>query len=290
LSEGEKKLILIECITKVLADKNSVLLFDEPDAHTHIARKKDILKAIELSESQTILTTHSPIFINHMVNNNIYPIDNGCLVNTEQRDLISKMANNSINYIDGACLISSKYLVLTEGPGDINYITAAIKACGKNDNQYKVLENVSFVYIGGANLVSEYYEEILSNLYKTLDRAIFVFDRDTEGREGAKQAQKLIAEGKDKIKVIYYNDTYPIVDPNNSDFYLEDMFPRSTYSIINLPNIAGTPTYAQLKKGSAWARNIKEKIADLYKKQLLKDEDYYCFKPFLLQLKQELGL
>ena len=290
LSEGEKKLILIECITKVLADKNSVLLFDEPDAHTHIARKKDILKAIELSESQTILTTHSPIFINHMVNNNIYPIDNGHVINAEQRDLITKLANNSINYIDGACLISSKHLVLTEGPGDINYITAAIKACGKNDNQYKALENVSFAYIGGANLVSEYYKEILSHLYRTLDRVIFVFDLDNEGREGARQAQQLINEGKDKIKVIYYNSTYPIVDPNNSDFYVEDMFPRRIYSIINLPNINGVPTYAQLKKGSTWANNIKNKIADLYKKQLLKDEDYYYFKPFLLQLKQELGL
>lgn len=290
LSEGEKKLILIECITKVLADKNSVLLFDEPDAHTHIARKKDILKAIELSESQTILTTHSPIFINHMVNNNIYPIDNGHVINAEQRDLITKLANNSINYIDGACLISSKHLVLTEGPGDINYITAAIKACGKNDNQYKALENVSFAYIGGANLVSEYYKEILSHLYRTLDRVIFVFDLDNEGREGARQAQQLINEGKDKIKVIYYNSTYPIVDPNNSDFYVEDMFPRRIYSIINLPNINGVPTYAQLKKGSTWANNIKNKIADLYKKQLLKDEDYYHFKPFLLQLKQELGL
>lgn len=40
LSEGEKKLILIECITKVLGDENSLVLLDEPDAHTHIAMKK----------------------------------------------------------------------------------------------------------------------------------------------------------------------------------------------------------------------------------------------------------
>ena len=47
LSEGEKKLILIECITKVLGEKESLLLLDEPDAHTHIAKKKEILDAIE---------------------------------------------------------------------------------------------------------------------------------------------------------------------------------------------------------------------------------------------------
>lgn len=35
LSEGEKKIILIECITKILGDKDSLVLLDEPDAHTH---------------------------------------------------------------------------------------------------------------------------------------------------------------------------------------------------------------------------------------------------------------
>ncbi len=40
LSEGEKKLILIECITRILGDTESLILLDEPDAHIHIARKK----------------------------------------------------------------------------------------------------------------------------------------------------------------------------------------------------------------------------------------------------------
>ena len=64
LSEGEKKLILIECITKVLGDESSLILLDEPDAHTHIAMKKDLLKLISEFEGQTIMTTHSPMFLN----------------------------------------------------------------------------------------------------------------------------------------------------------------------------------------------------------------------------------
>lgn len=64
LSEGEKKLILIECIIKVLGDEHSLVLLDEPDAHTHIAMKKDILKLISEFEGQTIMTTHSPMFLN----------------------------------------------------------------------------------------------------------------------------------------------------------------------------------------------------------------------------------
>ena len=289
-SEGHKKMILIECITKVLGKKDSILLLDEPDAHVHIALKKEILNCINDFEGQTLLTTHSPIFANQMAEGNVFPIVDGKILPQEKRALIQKIANNEINIIDSACVVSSKHLIVTEGPGDINYITAAIQACGKDDGQYKVLEKVSFVYTGGAKQVEVYYEEILSDLYDTLEKIVFVFDLDSEGREGAKQAQKLIDEGKDKIKIVFYNNNYPIVDPNNNDFYLEDMFPRNAYNIVSLPHIGGEPTYAQLKKGSTLASSIKSKIAELYKKKLLKDKDYYSFKPFLHQLKSELGL
>jgi len=282
LSEGEKKLILIECITKVLGDKDSLLLLDEPDAHTHIARKKELLSAIETFEGQSILTTHSPIFTSIMAKNAIFPIKNGKFINTEQRDLIAKLANNNINYIDGACIVSSKYLVLTEGPGDISYITSAIEACGRYDARYKVLEKASFVYIGGANQVEDFDDEILSKLYHTLETVVFIFDYDSEGREGNKQAQKLINAGKNKIKTLYYNKTYPI-NPDQ-DFYLEDMFERRTYNMIQLPTIDGEPTYAQLKKGDSLAKSIKSKIAKLYNDKSLNDEDYYSFKPLLNQL------
>lgn len=290
LSEGHKKLILIECITKVLGNKESILLLDEPDAHVHIALKKEILNCINDFEGQTLLTTHSPIFANQMAEENVFPIIDGKILPQKKRALIQKIANNEINLIDSACVVSSKHLIVTEGPGDINYITAAIQACGKDDAQYKVLEKVSFVYTGGAKLVEIYNDEILSDLYDTLEKIVFVFDLDSEGREGAKQAKKLIDEGKDKIKIVFYNKNYPIVDPDNNDFYLEDMFPRNTYNIVSLPHIGGEPTYAQLKKGSTLAGSIKNKIAELYKKKLLKDEDYYSFKPFLRQLKSELGL
>ena len=282
LSEGEKKMILIECITQILGDENSLVLLDEPDAHTHIARKKDLLEAIELFEGQTILTTHSPVFTALINKNNIFPITKGKFINAEQRDLIIKLANNSINYIDGACIISSKYLALTEGPGDINYITSAINACSKDNAKYKVLNKMSFVYIGGANQVQAFDDDILSKMYDTLESIIFIFDYDTDGRTGAKQVQELIDSGRNKIKILYYNRTYPI-NPNQ-DFYLEDMFDRRVYNVVQLPIINGEPTYAQLKKGATLAKSVKDKIAKLYDDDSLNENDYYSFKPFLDEL------
>lgn len=288
LSEGEKKMILIECITQVLSDSNALVLLDEPDAHVHVGNKKKILDAIEQFEGQTILSTHSPILTSLIPNSGIYPMEKGRLISAEQRDLIAKMANNNISFIDGACIVSSKYLILTEGPGDINYLTAAIDACGKADSKYKKLEKVSFVYIGGASQVDDFELEVLSKLYDTLERVVFVFDYDSEGREGEKAAQKLINGGRDKYKILFYNNQYPYVV--DDDFYIEDFFDKKAYNVVQLPNISGEPTYAQLKKCGSLAKSVKDKIAKNYKDKVLKPEDYYGFKPFLDQLITVCGL
>ena len=288
LSEGEKKMILIECITLILVDNNSLVLLDEPDAHVHVGNKKKILDAIVQFEGQTVLTTHSPIFTSLIPNLCIYPMEKGGLISAEQRDLIAKMASNNISFIDGACIVSSKHLVLTEGPGDISYLTAAIDACGKTDSKYKKLEKVSFVYIGGASQVDDFEEDVLSKLYDTLESVVFVFDYDSEGREGEKAVQKLIDNGRDKYKILFYNNHFPFV--KDVDFYLEDLFDRKAYSIVPLPSITGEPTYAQLKKCGSLAKSVKDKIAKNYKDKTLMPEDYYGFKPFLNQLITVCGL
>ena len=168
LSEGEKKMILVECITQVLGNENSLVLFDEPDAHVHIENKKAILDTITQYNRQVILTTHSPIFTSLMATNNIFPIENGKAINEKQRDLIVKMANNNINFIDGACIISSKYIIVTEGPDDIYHIKAAISTFSARDPKYKSLEKVSYIFIGGAKEVDNYYNEILKSLYDSI--------------------------------------------------------------------------------------------------------------------------
>lgn len=283
LSEGEKKMILIACITKILGDENSLVLLDEPDAHVHIENKKKILDTIAQFNGQTILTTHSPIFTTLMSSDNIFPIDKGNAVNESQRDLIIKMANNNINYIDGACIIASKYVIVTEGPDDIYHIKSAISAFAALDSKYKALENVSYVFTGGAKEVDKYYDEILKSLYDTITKMVFVFDYDREGREGAKMVQKLIDSGKAKLQYVFYHKTYPVPAPD-VDFYLEDFFDRITYQDVQLPNINGVPSFAELKKAKTWAESIKKRIQRHRQENSLTPEDYNGFQEFLNQL------
>lgn len=283
LSEGEKKMILVECIDKVLGDQNSLVLLDEPDAHTHIARKADILETIKSFEGQTILTTHSPIFTNMMVSGNIYPIENGKAISAKQRELIVKMANNNINYIDGACIIASKYIIITEGPDDIYHIKKAISAFLSKGEQYKELAKASFLFMGGAKEVDNYYNEILDSLYDTINKIVFAFDYDEEGREGAKMVQKLIDNGHDKLAYVYYHKTYPVPAPD-IDFYLEDFFERAAYNDVQIPIFNGVPSFAELKKAATWAGSIKKRIQRHKRDNTLMSNDYYGFGNFLDQL------
>ena len=288
LSEGEKKLILVLCITKVLGDKNSLILLDEPDAHIHIARKKEVLKMIESFDGQIILTTHSPIFVNQMADTHIFPIHEGKVLPQEKRVLLQKISNNELSVIDSACVISSKNIIITEGPDDIYHIKAAIDSLASRNAKYKPLERVSYVFSGGAKIVDRYFDEILAPLYNTADRFVFVFDYDQEGREGAKMVNQLIDSGRKKCVSVYYHKTYPVPAPD-VDFYLEDFFDRATYGDIQLPNITGIPTYAELKKSSTWANSIKSRIQRHKKENTLSPNDYLGFDAFLDQLVSAFG-
>lgn len=282
-SEGHKKLILIECITKVLGNKKSILLLDEPDAHVHIALKKEILNCINDFEGQALLTTHSPMFVNQMTDKNIYPMVDGKVLPQAKRELIQKITNNEINYIDGACIVSSKYVLVTEGPDDIYHIKAAISAFSPKDDKYKELNKLSFIYMGGAKGVDNYFDEILKSLYDTMTKIVFAFDYDEEGREGAKMVQKIIDSGNNKLQYVFYHKTYPVPAPN-VDFYLEDFFGRTAYVDVQLPSFNGVPSFAELKKASTWANSIKKRIQKHKSDNSLSPNDYNGFQAFLEQL------
>lgn len=285
LSEGEKKLILIECITKVLGDENSLILLDEPDAHTHVARKKELLSTIESFEGQTIMTTHSPVFVGMIkdFDNSIYPIEDGKQISKNKKDLIRQISNDEISYIDGAYISSSKNILVTEGPDDIKYIKAAIDFCSKKDNKYKPLSQIPFLMQGGAKMVNEINETILSK-FEDEKQIVFLFDYDQEGREGAQMVEKL---NKSNIKYCYYFKEYPIPD-NSLDFYLEDFFDDSVYPEIQIPQINGKAKYYEMKKLGSLAESVKKKI----KKKIEAEEiqNFDGFNPLLDKLLELFGL
>lgn len=280
LSEGHKKLILIKFITSIVGTENSLILFDEPDAHTHIASKREILTSIQECPGQSILTTHSPVFIDMMDFENLRYIENGGIVDMDRINAITKIADGSISILEGALIAASKKLIITEGPDDVKHIKAAILALANVDSQFNKLLNIPIVFQGGAKLVEEYFTSILEPVYENLEKVIFVFDYDSEGRDGVKLINKL---AKGKIQYLYYYDSYPIPQ-NTHDFYLEDFYPRTVYPEIVLPNINQEPSFFEMKKCGSLTKSVKDKLQKKIDRGELKDDDFNGFSNFLKQL------
>ena len=244
LSEGQKKLILIECITKVLGDKESLVLLDEPDAHTHIAMKKDLLELISEFEGQTIMTTHSPMFLNKrwegFNENNIFYMHEGKMENTEPLKHLADLTNNEIDYFEGSFILSSKKILVTEGPYDILYIKHAIdKFAVDNPNYLKIKEQVAFLHAGGSDNAVELYEQTLYPAHDHYTNLVFLFDYDKGGYEGSEKVKEKMSSYNDtKPVLLFYQDNYSIlknrrpVDKDTDSYMVEDLFDSQSYSIV----------------------------------------------------------
>lgn len=287
LSEGEKKLILIECITKVLSDKSSLLLLDEPDAHTHIAKKKDILDAIELFEGQAILTTHSPMFANLLKDDSIFYINSGVLFDKNKSDIVVAISDNGIDVINGACIVSSQIVIVVEGSNDIEYLTKAIKSLKNSNPEYEQLMNIGFIPQGSADHTEAFYDDIVSKLPQSVKKIIYLFDND---KPGMLNADKI--KDKPKVSTILYK---PVYDAEyNHIYYIEDYIPTKYYpeqftqEQLNLSD-TGDVKYHQLKEILNLASDLKGKVTKIKngtkaKIRHMDPEDFISFKPLLDQI------
>lgn len=307
LSEGEKKQILIECITNVLGDESSLILLDEPDAHTHIAMKKDLLKLISEFEGQTIMTTHSPMFLNKrwegFVENNIYYMHDGKIENTEPLKNLAELTDNEIDYFEGSFILSSKKILVVEGKYDDKYLKKAINIFARRDAKYNRLNDVTIFSANSAGSAEVIYNQILSDCIDRIEKLVFLFDYDDGGwKEGWKKIEKIPNRGT-KIIPMFYQDSYnslnyPTTDEDVSkanggsktiksdkSYMVEDLFSENAYAQIVEPVITARnhKDFRNLpygKKGTAG--RIKEYIEDNYGK--FSDESYDGFKAVLDEL------
>ena len=259
LSEGEKKLILIESIIKVLGDENSLILLDEPDAHTHIAMKKDLLKLISEFKGQTIMTTHSPMFLNKRWDgfdeNNIFYMHDGKIENTDPLKHLAELTDNEIDYFEGSFILSSKYILVVEGKYDDKYLRKAISIFEKSDSKYSKLNDVAIISANSASSAELIYNQILSKCIATIEKIVFLFDYDDGGWKDGWKKIDAISGGGVKIIPMFYQDSYPSVNYPTSDasisaanggqktikpdktFMVEDIFAESAYVSVITPVI-----------------------------------------------------
>lgn len=306
LSEGEKKLILIECIIKVLGDEHSLVLLDEPDAHTHIAMKKDILKLISEFEGQTIMTTHSPMFLNKRWNGynekNVFYMNEGKIEDPEPLKHLSELTDNEVDYFEGAFILSSKKILVVEGKYDDKYLKKAIAVFSEKNPKYNKLNDIAIFSMNGASSAEVIYNQIFSECINRIDKLVFLFDYDDGGlKEGWKKIET-ISNSEPKVKPIFYQDAYPSKNYPTSQhdielangkysikadksYMVEDIFPENCYLSVIDPVIKARTAkdfrqIPQAKNGTVG--KIKTYIENNY--NTFSDDKYENFKAVLDEL------
>jgi ABC-type cobalamin/Fe3+-siderophores transport system ATPase subunit len=290
LSEGEKKLILIECITKVLGDEGSLILLDEPDAHIHIARKKELLNAIDSFEGQAVLTTHSPVFVNEINKkhaSNLYFIEKGEITSSTFVNKLTELSGGEIDYLNGTIVLSSKQILVTEGPYDKRYIEKAIEIWSAKEEKYKKLSQVAIIPSNSASNADTFYNQVIFPQINRYQKIVFLFDFDDGGYSGWKKISNIKEE---KLEALFYQHDYSIsLNTNNSPktndtIMVEDFFDPEAYKVkVDWANLNN-------KKSHKDFRSFRENMASIIKSYIeknynsFKDEWFDGFKPVLDQL------
>lgn len=278
LSEGEKKLILAYTILHVLATETSLTMFDEPDSHVHIARKAELVELLNTENRYSIVSTHSPIFIEKMCDTNIRFLKNGHLENVEKLRHIVELSSGKVNYLDGAFILSSKHVVVVEGSSDINYIKRAIEIFSSQDSKYNCLKQLSYLPLGGADHTESFYNEVIVKALEPIERVLFIYDYDRNGKKGYKIVDKYKAK-QPKINAIYYQPDYS-GDTTDNDFFAEDLFPPTSYQSI-LDELRSISQYNVFKsRNRSTCDVIKSHINEHYADDAFK-ECYKGFQPLL---------
>ncbi|NCE73239.1 hypothetical protein D1136_10050 [Odoribacter sp. Z80] len=279
LSEGEKKLILAYTILHVLATETSLTMFDEPDSHVHIARKSELVELLNTENRYSIVSTHSPIFIEKMPDMNIRFLKNGHLENVEKLKYIVELSGGKVNYLDGAFILSSKYVLIVEGGTDINYIKRAIEVFSTRDNKYNCLKKLSYLPQGSADHTENFYREVIVKALEPIERVLFIYDHDKNGKNGYSVIHKYKAD-QPKIDAIYYQPDYSFPLEEKALFYVEDLFPPAAYQCI-LDELKSISHYNDFKKRTQSTCNaIKCHIEEHYADEAFK-KYYDKFKPLL---------
>ena len=296
LSEGEKKMILIECITQILGDEDSLILLDEPDAHTHIAMKKELLRSISQYKGQTIMTTHSPMFLNKRWEGYqeecIFVMRDGIIENTDPLKYLSELTDREVDYFEGSFILSSRKILVTEGPYDKWYLEKAIDVLKHNDKRYEKLGQIGIISSGGAGNAQVFYEQVLKPQIIKFDKIVFLFDYDDGGYQGWKKIRDLDEE---KLNPIFYQLKYhTVLDQKPEDtkktIQVEDLFaPESYKKRVDEAKLDEKKTHKDFRCDKT---NLASAIKSYIEKNFMdfENEWYDNFRPVLDKLLDEFDL
>lgn len=294
LSEGEKKLLLIKFITRILSDDNSLFLLDEPDSHIHINNKEQIKKQLydfdHKAYVQSIITTHSPTLTTCFKAENLFMLDKGKLVEKQKHEIIQSLTGEFWNSQQQNIFLSSEkpIILLVEGKHDKEHISNAFNAL---KDEYIDLDFEIFKLNTETNI-----QPFLRGLYESeFDNSklyIGLFDRENKILNDFKNPKNYTPiDSKNFFKILesdkpntnYYVTTLPEIETKKCDCSIEMMYEYSKWEDAYqqaVLNTIGKTTNKSIKTYSEDVLNDAKNILSDNSKLFSKSDFKYFRKLF----------
>ncbi len=288
LSEGEKKLNLMELLLDILAEKNTLVLLDEPDSHIHVANKKKIKELLDKNsdiENEVILVTHSPTLAHEFDDQHIAMIHDGKIEDKTKQEVFSHITEGIWNYQEQSIFLSStkNIILLVEGKHDKIHIKEAFS---RLKDEYNNLDFDIFFADGANNLKQLVLGFSTTDFDLDGKKIIAVFDDDDDGRKGRNQQNFQKVDDLNSIYSLKSNDSFfGILLPKRVGFTgectIENMYEALKYK--NSMEYALSNRSRQNTFFNTGINDISKKIKEDAKNQLAddcKDFDDEDFKHF----------
>jgi hypothetical protein len=125
---------LIYFVTEILADKDSIVLLDEPDSYIHVWNKKRLKEFFDnflevRKEWEFIMTTHSPTLMHNFWEKHLFYLEKWEINKKDKRWILDKITDWEMTMTDMEIFLNSKneYLLVTEWKTDKKHLEIAIK-------------------------------------------------------------------------------------------------------------------------------------------------------------------
>jgi len=279
LSEGEKKLLLIKAIMDVLGNENSLFLFDEPDSHLHISRKKEVKKYLDKPNHFSVLTTHSPALLHSIKDENVRILSNGTdgleVIPAEKVKAIEKLSEGAFTLMDATlAFATTKDILLVEGTNDYKYFSKAIDVLKRTKAPKYDNFDVTIINCGGAGNVAAVLNQIIIPYIRPTQLCIATFDNDKAGEDGIKSVGKVLtATPTPNVKTMHHPKI--VGWSATTEFFTEDYFPVTAYKPAFEAKVGTALTFKSLSS----IQNPKGIIEDNY--ETFSDPDFDNFELLL---------
>lgn len=244
--DGIKSLVALAIIRHSKeSDKNLTLLLEEPETHLHPGAIKETKKILDeiAKQNQTIMTTHSPLFINRLqIGANIIIKEN----EAKPAERLSEI-RECLGVAISDNLINSEVALLVEGKSDQIALSSILAAKSEKIKEALASNKLTIHPMGGLDHLIERKGALEGLVFKD----IFVLvDADKEGRKAIRSAidKNILLERE------YFMTTIKDFQESEFEDYYNRIFLEKFEEINQFENWANI----LLSKKNRWTEKLKE--------------------------------